>query len=232
MRLQRLSLLLSSIQFTIYAFPSCIDDPAYRNPILSFLTCSAYAKASCENLKDLIGLNTEQADEARRRCPKSCDTCPFCNDDLLYKDPIYDRPCSFYAVSACTGLSDIGLNEAQTKDLFSNCPKACRQCEADKKCEDDLDYHDKFEKGCGTYKGLKCADMKHMGLSIIEVAELMERCPVTCEVCARESDPIPSFRSKGGSPTLLSFTSIPFVFFEKNTYAAITRPNCGWFELP
>jgi len=136
-----------------------------------------------------------------------------CNNDLLYADPVYNLPCSFYEGMACSGLTAIGFSDMQAKDFTEKCPETCGLCVKDisKKCgDDDESYRDKFQNGCKAYLGIKCTEIAAiMGLDENEVKELLSRCPATCDQCFEDINTVDFSTTVSGSSPTFEISSFP-----------------------
>ena len=116
----------------------CHDDPSYSMPLMPQYGCNFYSEStiSCDQWNIL--LTAAQIEEAKERCPLSCNepcegnvpsASPIeCVDDELYVSPINTKyGCKLYCDTDCNMWHPL-LTDLEMEDVLSSCPLSCGLC--------------------------------------------------------------------------------------------------------
>ena len=105
----------------------CEDNPTYQIPKTNLSCTWLTGIKKCTKLKH-VGYSKEQINDILSNCPKTCNSCTSCQDDVHYKNPLTDESCESNINIDCTAWRHYGLSIQQTLELIRSCPKSCNLC--------------------------------------------------------------------------------------------------------
>uniref|UniRef100_A0A7S1G270 Uncharacterized protein n=1 Tax=Corethron hystrix TaxID=216773 RepID=A0A7S1G270_9STRA len=157
------------------------------------------------------GFTVEEIDELLTRCQRSCKTCSLAKKKSTVNNTKYKMPLAIPSEFPQSTSSSVSLNfpsvspsAINIRGARSEFPSILPSASSVTKmvgqknisllpksaCTDDPVYIDKYGFDCGFYRSrnLECSQLKHMGLSHMELQELIDACAATCRVDCPDED--------------------------------------------
>ena len=175
---------------TVPTGDDCIDNPNYQTKL--GLTCAHHNAWNCEGFAS-AGFDEEEVDELLTNCPVSCGTCEGAagqrqrqrrQQQQMTRRRELLRP---RVMEELKGRADIV--DVRRKNVQDEAPRDLQQQREEcvpgwgPLCQDDPNYFSpQLELPCWSHSVVDCKALINVGLTELEVMDLVEHCPCSCNV--------------------------------------------------
>ncbi|KAK3235705.1 hypothetical protein CYMTET_54104, partial [Cymbomonas tetramitiformis] len=191
----------------------CADDEAFRDE--KAYPCSTWEGYNCSDAVGW-GYTEEGTADILESCELSCGVCvalppppphapPLgseeCADDEAFRDE-KAYPCSTWEGYNCSDAVSWGYTEEGTADILESCELSCGVCVAlppppphapplgSEECADDEAFRDEKTYPCSTWSDFDCtAAVTQFGYTEEGAADILQRCELSCGLCANPPFP-------------------------------------------
>ena len=175
---------------TVPTGDDCIDNPNYQTKL--GLTCAHHNAWNCEGFAS-AGFDEEEVDELLTNCPVSCGTCEGAagqrqrqrrQQQQMTRRRELLRPRVMEELKGRADIVDVRRNNVQ-----DTAPRDLQQQREEcvpgwgPLCQDDPNYFSpQLELPCWSHSVVDCKALLNIGLTELEVMDLVEHCPCSCNV--------------------------------------------------